>query len=250
MRQPMVAGNWKMNGSAAFAAELSRSVAASASNVGAVDVVLCPPAIYLSEVISNTTNSVVAVGGQNLDYHADGAYTGEISAPMLKDVGASCVLAGHSERRAYYGESSQIVGQKTVAALSHGLMPIVCVGETLQQREADQTESVVGAQLQAVIDAAGIDAFAGIVVAYEPVWAIGTGMTASPQQAQAVHAYIRGLLSERNVEIANGVRILYGGSVKPDNAEGLFANADIDGGLIGGASLNADDFLAICRAAG
>jgi len=250
MRQPMVAGNWKMNGSQVFASELVQAVVDAVDSVGNVDVVVCPPALYVAGVAGQIDGSRVACGAQNLDYHASGAYTGEISGPMILDCGAQYVIVGHSERRAYYGESSEIVGQKTAAALEHGLIPIVCVGETLEEREAEQTETVVGDQLHAVVDAVGIDAFSGIVVAYEPVWAIGTGKTASPEQAQAVHAFIRGELARANADIADGVRILYGGSVKPDNAAGLFANADIDGVLIGGAALDANNFLAICKAAG
>lgn len=191
----------------------------------------------------------MGVGAQNLDPHASGAFTGEVSAAMLTDCGCSHVIVGHSERRTLFGETSAEVAVKARVALESGLVPIVCVGETLAEREAGSTEEVIAAQLDAVVGELGIEAVAGVVVAYEPVWAIGTGKTASPEQAQAVHAFIRGRLAASDAEVAAGVRILYGGSVKPDNAAGLFSNPDIDGGLIGGAALNALDFLGICSAA-
>lgn len=252
MRQPMVAGNWKMNGSRAFARELVQGVADGAAELaGRVSVVVCPPFPYLDQVLSLLDGqSVVSLGAQNLDYHDAGAYTGEVAGPMIRDIGCSYVIVGHSERRAYYGESDEIVARKVGAALEAGLTPIVCVGETLEQREAGHTQDVIATQIDAVVGALGIEAFDRLVIAYEPVWAIGTGKTATSEQAQEVHAFIRERLSALDSGVAAGVRILYGGSVKPDNAAELFANADIDGGLIGGASLKAEDFLAICNAAG
>ena len=187
-------------------------------------------------------------GAQNLDDHESGAYTGEISAAMLVDYGCSHVIVGHSERRSLFGETDTLVAGKVEMAQQHGLTPILCVGETLDQREAEQTEMVVGRQLDAVVDRIGISQFSSLVLAYEPLWAIGTGKTASPEQAQAVHGYLRGRLAQQDGQIAAGLRILYGGSVKSDNASALFAQADIDGGLIGGASLDAQEFLKICHA--
>ncbi len=251
MRQPMVAGNWKMNGARAFTGDLVDAVCAGSGTVtDAVDVVICPPFPYLCQAVDGIpAHSRVAVGGQNLDPHPSGAFTGEVSASMLLDCGCRYVITGHSERRTLFGETSAQVADKTLAALEAGLTPLVCVGETLGQRESGTTEAVIAEQLDAVVDRLGIAACAGIVVAYEPVWAIGTGKTASPEQAQAVHAFIRGRLAESDASVAAAVRILYGGSVKPDNAAGLFSNQDIDGGLIGGAALNAADFLSICSAA-
>ena len=249
MRRPMVAGNWKMNGSRQSAGELVDAVLAGFGSVANAEVVLCPPFIFIPSVMAQLNGSDVAWGGQNLDTHDAGAYTGEISGPMLKDFACKYCIVGHSERRALYGESNEIVAEKFVAAQKAKLVPILCVGETLEQREADETEKVIAAQLDAVIDISGVESLAGAVLAYEPVWAIGTGKTASPEQAQDVHAFIRNKLAELNPEIAQNLRILYGGSVKPDNAGGLFDKPDIDGGLIGGASLSAEDFLAICRAA-
>lgn len=240
-----------MNGSRADAAALAAGVLAGASRLGNVEVVLCPPFILIPLVAETVRASGrIGWGGQNLDTHAAGAYTGETSGQMLRDFGCTYVIVGHSERRAYYGESDSVVADKFGAAQAAGLIPILCVGETLAEREAGEMQAVVDRQLSAVITKHGIGALAKSVIAYEPVWAIGTGRTASPAQAQEVHAFIRAKLAGHDKTVAAGVRILYGGSVKGDNAKELFAQADIDGGLIGGASLKADEFLAICRAAG
>jgi len=248
MRQPLVAGNWKMNGSRASAVQLVDGIIEGLAAVNNAEVAVCPPFILIPDTAEQLKNTAIAWGGQNLDIHESGAYTGEISGPMLKEYGCKYCIVGHSERRALYGETNEIVADKFVAAQKYGLTPILCVGETLQQREANKTEAVIEAQLDAVLAETGIAAFADAVLAYEPVWAIGTGKTATPEQAQDVHDFIRQKLAALDAGVAGGLRILYGGSVKPDNAEGLFEKADIDGGLIGGASLNAGDFLAICRA--
>ena len=250
-RRKLVAGNWKMNGSRADAATLVSGVLAGIGRLGGVEVVLCPPFILIPLVAETVRASGrIAWSGQNLDTHASGAYTGEISGPMLRDFGCTYAIVGHSERRAYYGESDAIVADKFGAAQTAGLIPILCVGETLAEREAGQTQAVVDRQLSAIIAKHGAAALTQSVIAYEPVWAIGTGRTATPAQAQEVHAFIRAKVAAQSKSVADGVRILYGGSVKGDNAAELFAQPDIDGGLIGGASLKADDFLAICRAAG
>jgi triosephosphate isomerase len=246
----MVAGNWKMNGSQAEAAALLDSVQQGMAAVKQAEVVVCPPFILIPAVATRLKGSRIAWGGQNLDVNKSGAFTGEVSGPMLKDFGCTYVIVGHSERRALYGETDQVVAQKFKAAQTAGLVPILCVGETLDEREANATETVVARQLDAVLALAGIESLANAVVAYEPVWAIGTGKTATPQQAQDVHKFIRAKLAGRNAAVAQGLRLLYGGSVKGANAQELFGQPDIDGGLIGGASLNAADFLAICRAAG
>lgn len=245
----LVVGNWKMHGSRASNAELINGLKAADLGVTAprASVAVCPPFVFLADVAAALAGSGIGVGAQDVSVHAQGAYTGEIAGPMLRDVGAAYAIVGHSERRSYQAESDQLVADKAKAALAHGLIPIVCVGETLAEREAGQTEAVVARQMQAVIDTLGAD-LARIVVAYEPVWAIGTGKTASPEQAQAVHAFLRGCLKAAQAEAA-AVPLLYGGSVKPDNAAQLFAQPDIDGGLIGGAALKAADFAAIARAA-
>jgi len=215
----------------------------------ACDVAVCVPAPYLAQVQGAVAGSAVALGAQDISAHASGAYTGEVSAAMLQEFGVQYVIIGHSERRAYHGESDAAVAAKTVAALKAGLVPVVCVGETLEQREAGKTNEVVGGQLDVVLEALAADEAARIVVAYEPVWAIGTGKTATPEMAQEVHAMLRARLAAKSAEAAAKVRILYGGSMKPDNAVQLLAMADIDGGLIGGAALKAADFLAIIQAA-
>jgi triosephosphate isomerase len=245
----LVVGNWKMHGSRAFNAELIQGLLAADLVVTApgADVAVCPPVVFLGDVAAALQGSAIAFGSQDISVHVQGAYTGEISGPMIREFGAKYAIVGHSERRSYHAESDQQVADKAKAALSHGLVPIVCVGETLAEREADQTEAVVGRQLKAVIDALG-EQITQVVVAYEPVWAIGTGKTASPEQAQAVHAFLRVQLKSAHAQAAS-VPLLYGGSVKPDNAVELFAQADIDGGLIGGAALKAADFAAIARAA-
>ena len=248
MRQTLVAGNWKMNGSLAANQALLDAVKAAVVAVDA-EVAVCPPAIYIPQVAQILAGSNVAWGGQNLSQEESGAFTGEISGAMLKDLKCTYVIVGHSERRALYGESDELVAEKYAAALTAGLTPILCVGELLEEREAGDTEQVVARQLDAVIAKVGIAAIAQGVIAYEPVWAIGTGITASPEQAQEVHAFIRQRCAENDASVAEKVQILYGGSVKPDNAAQLFAMSDIDGGLIGGASLEAGSFVAICHAA-
>lgn len=247
MRRALVAGNWKMNGRTDFINELMNELV-SGIQASAVDVLVCPPAIYLSQVKS-MSGSFIAVGAQNVSENQDGAFTGEISLPMLRDLGCEYVILGHSERRSLYAETDLVVADKFIATVAAGLKPILCVGETLEEREQGKTLDVVGRQLKAVIDAAGIDKFADAVIAYEPVWAIGTGKTATSEQAQDVHAAIRAMIAEYDAKTALATRILYGGSVNARNAAELFANDDVDGGLVGGASLKANDFIAICHAA-
>lgn len=250
-RRPLVAGNWKMHGTRKEAVELVDGILRSMPAAGSVDVLVCPPSILIPVVAEKLAPSSgrVALGGQNLDSHASGAYTGEISGAMLRDAGCSYVIVGHSERRTLFGESDAVVVEKFVAAQSAGLAPILCVGESLQERESGRTNEVVGRQLDALLTGHGAEALAHAVIAYEPVWAIGTGRTATPAQAQEVHKFIRARVAGRSAKVADEVRILYGGSVKGSNAQELFRQADIDGGLIGGASLKADEFVAICRAA-
>lgn len=250
MRRPLVAGNWKMNGSKASIRELLDGIKAGMGEVGAVDVAVCPPFVYIPEVAEQLAGTAVRWGGQNVSHETAGAFTGEVAPSMLKEFGCHYVIIGHSERRTLYGETDEDVAKKFVAARAAGLTPIVCVGETLEEREKGVTEDVVGRQMAAVIEVEGVAALADAVIAYEPVWAIGTGKTASPEQAQAVHGFIRGQVAAKDAGIAEGLQILYGGSMKPENAAELMAQADIDGGLIGGASLKADQFLAICKAAG
>lgn len=245
MRRPLVVANWKMNGCSASNVELLQSFLAKWQGVHQAEVAICPPAVYLQQVNEYLAQSNVALGAQDVSAAEEGAYTGENSAAMLADMGCRYVIVGHSERRQYHDESDELVAKKFVAAQRYQLTPILCVGETLVQREADETLIVIGEQLKAVVDLAGRSAIATAVIAYEPVWAIGTGLTATPEQAQEVHAYIR----EQLGSVGAGVRILYGGSVKPSNAEELFSQADIDGALVGGASLVADDFYGICQAA-
>ncbi|MBN9359161.1 triosephosphate isomerase [Herbaspirillum sp. 1173] len=248
MRRKLVAGNWKMNGSLAANAALVAGIKEGLP-ADACDVAVCVPAPYLAQVQGAVAGSAVALGAQDMSAHASGAFTGEVSAAMLQEFGVQYVILGHSERRAYHGESDAAVAAKTVAALKAGLVPVVCVGETLEQREAGQTNEIVGGQLDVVLAALSVEEAARIVVAYEPVWAIGTGKTATPEMAQEVHAMLRARLGAKSAEAAAKVRVLYGGSMKPDNAEQLLAMADIDGGLIGGAALKAADFLAIIKAA-
>jgi len=249
MRRPLVAGNWKMNGSRAESAALAGALRQGVSAASRVEVAVCPPFILIPLAAEKLAGSAVTWGGQNLSVHKAGAYTGEISGPMLKDYGCTYVIVGHSERRSLYGESDALVAEKYGAAQAAGLIPILCVGETLQEREANQTEAVVARQLDAVLAQHGIGSLRNAVIAYEPVWAIGTGKTATPEQAQDVHRFIRAKLAAADKAVADGVRILYGGSMKGSNAKELLAQADIDGGLIGGASLQAEEFLTICRAA-
>lgn len=249
MRKLLVAGNWKLNGDSASNQVLVEGVIAGLQDVNA-DMLVCPPSVYLSQVLAACDGTELEVGAQNAAVYTSGAYTGEISPSMLKDIGVGYVILGHSERRTLFDERSEDVAEKVVAALDAGLTPLLCIGETLAERESEQTERVLTAQLQAVFKQLGeADRWQQVVIAYEPVWAIGTGMTATPEQAQATHRFIRELLAQHVGELVQGIRILYGGSVKPDNAKELFAQEDIDGGLIGGASLNAADFLAIARAA-
>lgn len=249
MRQKLVAGNWKMHGSQAANAALLGGVKAGVSGL-ACGVAVCVPFPYLAQGQAALAGSVVALGAQTVSEFAQGAYTGEVSTAMLMDFACRYVIVGHSERRAIYGESDAAVAAKFEAAQAAGLIPILCVGESLTERESGATQAVVSRQLAAVLDRVGVAAFAKAVVAYEPVWAIGTGKTATPAQAQEVHAAIRAQVAAADGTVAAGLQILYGGSVKPQNAAELFGQADIDGGLIGGAALVADDFLAICRAAG
>jgi len=248
MRQTLVAGNWKMNGSLKANQQLLDAVKAGVEAGVNAKVVVCPPAVYLAQAAEMLTGSAISWGGQNLSPEKSGAFTGEISADMLLDLSCQYVIVGHSERRALYGETDEVVADKYAAAQAAGLIPILCVGELLEERESGATEAVVARQLDAVLAKSGVAALGAGIVAYEPVWAIGTGKTASPQQAQDVHAFIRGRVSEKDAVVAEKLQILYGGSVKPDNADELFAMPDIDGGLIGGASLEAEGFLAICRA--
>ncbi len=248
MRRKFIAGNWKMNGSLAANAILLNGLKAEIGRP-ACAVAVCVPAPYLAQCREELTGSPVAWGGQDVSVHESGAYTGEVSGAMLADFGSRYVIVGHSERRTYHGESNELVAQKTVSALKAGLIPIVCVGESLAEREAGRTDAVVGAQIDAVLSMLDVGDVGKIVIAYEPVWAIGTGKTATPQMAQDVHAMLRSRLAMKNADAAETVQILYGGSMKPDNARDLLAMPDIDGGLIGGASLKAADFLAIIKAA-
>lgn len=239
-----------MNGSRAENDQLLDGLLSRLPVDGAAEVVVCPPFVYLTGVLRALRESTIRVGAQDVCAEAAGAYTGEVSAAMLRDVGCSSVIVGHSERRALYGESESLVARKFAAALGRELTPILCVGEQLADRESGRTEEVVARQLDAVVELCGIQSFGRAVVAYEPVWAIGTGRTASPAQAQEVHAFIRGRLAERDANIAGSLRVLYGGSVKAANAAELFGQPDVDGGLIGGASLQAEEFAAIVAAAG
>ncbi|SMN16848.1 Triosephosphate isomerase [uncultured Candidatus Thioglobus sp.] len=247
MHQIIVAGNWKMNASKETVNTLIMGILEGMPDVKS-EVIVCVPYPYLSQVEALATHSQLHLGAQDLNINTSGAFTGEVSADMIKDFGAEYVVVGHSERRSLYGESDKIVAEKVQVALDSGLTPLFCIGESLGERESNNTQSVVARQMNAVIDHVGIEAFKGIIIAYEPVWAIGTGVTATPQQAQETHAFIRGLLAENDADIAQSTPILYGGSMNPANAEELIACADIDGGLIGGASLKSDDFLHICKA--
>ena len=247
MRRKIVAGNWKLHGTRDFATRLVGEIAAT--SVAGVELVVLPPLPYLGDLIEDFEGTPLQFGAQDVSSNEQGAYTGEVSASMLVDVGAHYGLVGHSERRQYHGESSELVALKFQAAVKAGLQPILCLGEGLDDREAGRVEAVIAAQLQPVLEQVGVEAFANAVIAYEPVWAIGTGRTATAGQAQAVHAYIRSLIAAHDATIADSLPILYGGSVKPGNAASLFSQADVDGGLIGGASLVAADFLAIAQAA-
>jgi len=250
MRQPMVAGNWKMNGSSDSVKELMAGIKDGLGSVNKAEVVVCPPAVYIPRVSGAADGSAIKVGSQNVCDQDAGAFTGEISGAMLKDVGCEYAIIGHSERRALYAESDELVAKRFAAARRNGIKPIFCIGETLEEREAGITNEVCARQIDAVIALEGVEALVDGVIAYEPVWAIGTGKTASPEQAQQVHAFIRGKIAALNADVADGLRLLYGGSMNPGNAAELMAQPDIDGGLIGGASLKAADFLSICQAAG
>ena len=249
MRQKMVAGNWKMNGTTNSVRELVSGIKAGLNGPSA-EVVVCPPFVYLSVVAADIAGTAIKLSAQNMCDKDVGAFTGEVSGPMLKDIGCEYVILAHSERRAMYGETDEVAARKYGAALKNNLKPIFCIGETLGEREQDITEDVIARQIDAIINAEGVASLATAVLAYEPVWAIGTGKTATPEQAQNVHAFIRQRIANLDAGIAESVRILYGGSMNPGNAADLIAQPDIDGGLIGGASLKADDFLAIINAAG
>ncbi|MBL4781522.1 MAG: triose-phosphate isomerase [Porticoccaceae bacterium] len=244
MRRPLVVGNWKMNGTRRSSIELAEAIAKNFSS-SSVECAVCPPTIFLGDLASVFVGSEVCLGAQGVSQFEQGAYTGEVSADMLADFSCAYVLVGHSERRACFGETSSQVAAKFVAAQSKGLTPILCVGETLAERRSDRALEVIAGQLDAVVDAAGLKALSSAVVAYEPVWAIGTGEVASPTQAQEILAFIRARLGEN----AKAVRLLYGGSVNAENAAQLFGQQDIDGALVGGASLQAEQFLTICRLA-
>jgi triosephosphate isomerase len=248
MRRRIVAGNWKMNGTISETEELLAGLLAGESKKEGTTVVVCPPFTSLQTAGKLLRDSHVGLGGQDMSEHEKGAYTGDISASMLLTVGASYVILGHSERRQHHGETDQRVNAKAKRALAAGLTPIICVGETESERDADETATIVGAQIDRCLDGLSGSDLRKIVVAYEPVWAIGTGKTATPEQAQEVHAFIRNRIGEIDRDAAGQLPILYGGSVKPNNAEELMAQPDIDGSLVGGASLKADDFIAIIQA--
>jgi triosephosphate isomerase len=242
LRKPFVAGNWKMNGNLALVAEFNQKLANVKANA---EVVICAPSLLLHAF----ETSSFAIGTQNVSHLESGAHTGELSVNMLKEAGCGYAIVGHSERREDQGESSELVALKAKQCVAFGIVPIICVGEPLEVREAGNVESYVGEQLQALVDTMSADELSKAVIAYEPIWAIGTGKTASPEQAQEVHEFIRGYFNKVDAQLADGLRILYGGSVKADNAKTLFAQSDVDGGLIGGASLKAEDFISICQAA-
>jgi len=247
-RTPLVAANWKMNGTLATIRPLLGGIMEDVREDCTAEVAICPPFVYLAELSALLTNTEVHLGAQNVSQQASGAFTGEISVAMLRDFACHYVIVGHSERRHIYGESDHEVAEKFAAAVAGDLVPILCVGERLEEREDDATETVIARQLDTVIRHAGIESFRQAVIAYEPVWAIGTGRNATPEQAEEVHEFIRLRLARHDDACAGAVRILYGGSVKADNAENIFSMANVDGGLIGGASLNAGDFVSICRA--
>ncbi len=249
MRRPMVAGNWKMHGSRASNQALLDELESSREPEWPIDVAVFPPFVYLSDAVRHVEGARIEVGAQDVCAEGSGAFTGQVSAAMLKDVGCTYVIVGHSERRRLNHEDDALVARKFAAAQKVGLIPVLCVGETLDEREAKMTQAVIGRQVDAVVTLHGIGAFSPAILAYEPVWAIGTGRTASPQQAQDVHAFLRDRIAAHDVKMAHELRILYGGSVKGGNAAELFAMPDVDGGLVGGASLSADEFRQICAAA-
>jgi len=244
MRQSLVVGNWKMNGTLASAELLTKGIIAGLG-ANSAGIAICVPYVHLPKVSELVKNTALAIGAQNVADKSSGAFTGEISAAMLSEFNCKYALVGHSERRSYYGDTDESVAARFCQAQEQNIIPVLCVGETLEQREQDQTFSVINAQLDVVVNLAGIAAFSAAVIAYEPVWAIGTGKTATDEQAQEVHRYIRQYIAAKDQTIADKIQILYGGSAKPDNAKGLFAMPDIDGGLIGGASLDAESFLKI-----
>ena len=246
MRKTIVAGNWKMNASKDSVDNLIKDLLTGMDGITS-EVLVCAPFPYLAQVELLIQGSKVMLGAQNLNTNSSGAYTGEVSADMIKDFGARHVIVGHSERRSLYGETSAMVAEKTKAALNAGLTPLLCIGESIEQRDSGNTEAVIEKQLRAVIELVGIEAFNQIIVAYEPVWAIGTGVTATPEQAQEAHLFIRSLLAKNDESVAQKTPILYGGSMNASNASELISCADIDGGLIGGAALKAEDFLQICK---
>jgi triosephosphate isomerase len=249
MRRPVVAGNWKMHGSRSVNEALLSELEPRLEPEWAIDVIVFPPYVYLAEAARLLDQSQIRLGAQDVCAEGVGAFTGQVSASMLKDVGCRYVIVGHSERRRLYHEDDALVARKFAAALGAGLTPVLCVGETLEEHEAHRTAEVVARQLDAVSAMNGVASFAHAIVAYEPVWAIGTGRTATPQQAQQVHAHLRGRIAAQNANIGGQLRILYGGSVKGGNAAELFSMPDVDGGLVGGASLSADEFQQICAAA-
>ena len=249
MRKPLIAGNWKMNGSRESIAELLNGIKAGMGDVNNAEVAVCAPSIFIGEVQSNLSGSDVTWGGQDLSVHDSGAYTGETAASMLNEYGCKYVIIGHSERRTYHAESDELVAEKFEQAMNNGLIPLFCIGETLEEREQGITEDVVARQIDAVLNRVGAAGMGKGVIAYEPVWAIGTGKTATPEQAQDVHAFIRGRVAAADADVAEKVQILYGGSMNAGNAAELLSQTDIDGGLIGGASLKPEDFLTIARAA-
>lgn len=244
MRRPLVVGNWKMNGSRETSIALVKSIVAAAADVANAEMALCAPFVYLSDVAEVLANKSIGLGAQDVSVHLNGAYTGEVAASMLINCGCKYAIVGHSERRQYHGESNLLVAQKALTAFKSGLTPIICLGESFEERNNNLVEAVIGEQLQAVQSVLGLTGLQQSVIAYEPVWAIGTGLTATPEQAQDVHRFIRGRLGE----IAQKVNIIYGGSVKSANASELFAQKDIDGALVGGASLDAKEFIGIAAA--
>ena len=245
-RKTIIAGNWKMHGSQVENAILVDGIISSMSDISA-EIVICPPSIYISQIANITTNKQIKIGAQNLNANQSGAFTGELSGAMLRDFEVDYVIVGHSERRNLYNETNKIVANKVKIAIASGLTPILCIGEELGDRENNKTNFVLEKQIQTVLRAVGISAFTNIVIAYEPVWAIGTGITATPKQAQQAHSFVRSILANLDSDIAENISILYGGSMNPSNAKELLSCQDIDGGLIGGASLKAEDFLTICR---
>lgn len=249
MRRPLVAGNWKLNGNLSSISELISGIRAQQEQVRKAELAVCPPFIYLSHVQSLLQGSDIALGAQDCSDQESGAYTGEVAAAMIKEFACTYNIIGHSERRHIYGDSNETVATKFAQVIKNGLTPILCVGETLQEREEGHTEVAIAQQINAVLNLFGVKAFARAVIAYEPVWAIGTGKTATPEQAQEVHEEIRLTIGAQNKDIAANIRILYGGSMKPENAQELLQQPDIDGGLIGGAALKAEDFIGIAVAA-